>query len=172
MREISLVPVLLEPFWHLFRAAETQLTHRLQIRVYIFHAAQTLNECLGGFFPHPWHAGNVVRLVTHQGQEIHHPLWTKTVFLLYPRLIQSAAGHVIDQRHMLVNQLRHILIAGGYHHIPARFSRLPGQGANDVIRSEEHTSELQSRGHLVCRLLLEKKKKVFSSYKNIDWQKE
>src|SRR5207253_7992530 len=27
-----------------------------------------------------------------------------------------------------------------------------------VARSEEHTSELQSRGHLVCRLLLEKKK--------------
>src|SRR5207253_10148921 len=26
------------------------------------------------------------------------------------------------------------------------------------VRSEEHTSELQSRGHLVCRLLLEKKK--------------
>src|SRR5439155_10802492 len=29
----------------------------------------------------------------------------------------------------------------------------------DIKRSEEHTSELQSRGHLVCRLLLEKKKK-------------
>src|SRR5690625_3305661 len=28
----------------------------------------------------------------------------------------------------------------------------------DLLRSEEHTSELQSRGHLVCRLLLEKKK--------------
>src|SRR5207253_8967953 len=27
----------------------------------------------------------------------------------------------------------------------------------DFLRSEEHTSELQSRGHLVCRLLLEKK---------------
>src|SRR5690625_6074617 len=27
-----------------------------------------------------------------------------------------------------------------------------------TMRSEEHTSELQSRGHLVCRLLLEKKK--------------
>src|SRR5439155_26640464 len=26
-----------------------------------------------------------------------------------------------------------------------------------LVRSEEHTSELQSRGHLVCRLLLEKK---------------
>src|SRR5690625_5934229 len=30
-------------------------------------------------------------------------------------------------------------------------------------RSEEHTSELQSRGHLVCRLLLEKKKNKTSS---------
>src|SRR5690625_3471465 len=30
--------------------------------------------------------------------------------------------------------------------------------AEAVDRSEEHTSELQSRGHLVCRLLLEKKK--------------
>src|SRR5207253_10070713 len=30
----------------------------------------------------------------------------------------------------------------------------------DAARSEEHTSELQSRGHLVCRLLLEKKKKA------------
>src|SRR5439155_19237245 len=30
---------------------------------------------------------------------------------------------------------------------------------SNVARSEEHTSELQSRGHLVCRLLLEKKKK-------------
>src|SRR5437870_9054383 len=29
-------------------------------------------------------------------------------------------------------------------------------------RSEEHTSELQSRGHLVCRLLLEKKKKSYT----------
>src|SRR3712207_7040875 len=29
----------------------------------------------------------------------------------------------------------------------------------DTIRSEEHTSELQSRQYLVCRLLLEKKKK-------------
>src|SRR5690625_6116165 len=30
-------------------------------------------------------------------------------------------------------------------------------------RSEEHTSELQSRGHLVCRLLLEKKKRQIHS---------
>src|SRR3712207_8701305 len=32
------------------------------------------------------------------------------------------------------------------------------QGSRDQVRSEEHTSELQSRQYLVCRLLLEKKK--------------
>src|SRR3712207_8410429 len=34
-----------------------------------------------------------------------------------------------------------------------------GEGAAIAVRSEEHTSELQSRQYLVCRLLLEKKKK-------------
>src|SRR5690625_6976600 len=34
-----------------------------------------------------------------------------------------------------------------------------GPAVMAVVRSEEHTSELQSRGHLVCRLLLEKKNK-------------
>src|SRR5690625_3626499 len=42
-----------------------------------------------------------------------------------------------------------------------------GSGLADVegieVRSEEHTSELQSRGHLVCRLLLEKKNNITNS---------
>src|SRR5439155_17088208 len=39
---------------------------------------------------------------------------------------------------------------------------LGGDGSK-YVRSEEHTSELQSRGHLVCRLLLEKKKRAISA---------
>src|SRR5215813_14939673 len=35
---------------------------------------------------------------------------------------------------------------------------LPAAAVAVLVRSEEHTSELQSRPHLVCRLLLEKKK--------------
>src|SRR2546422_3136628 len=59
---------------------------------------------------------------------------------------------------------------------PARASRRGGAGAalrgaaqqgGAAPRSEEHTSELQSRLHLVCRLLLEKKKKETVST-NID----
>src|SRR2546422_2133196 len=41
----------------------------------------------------------------------------------------------------------------------ARRAARPGVLGCDGPRSEEHTSELQSRLHLVCRLLLEKKKK-------------
>src|SRR5947209_15760138 len=43
------------------------------------------------------------------------------------------------------------------NHGPCVPQMLIGAGAHD--RSEEHTSELQSRQYLVCRLLLEKKKK-------------
>src|SRR5690625_6441278 len=48
-------------------------------------------------------------------------------------------------------------------HVPTKDEAF-SWGVREVVvtildRSEEHTSELQSRGHLVCRLLLEKKKK-------------
>src|SRR3989442_4014355 len=36
------------------------------------------------------------------------------------------------------------------------------------VRSEEHTSELQSRPHLVCRLLLEKKKKRYRLQRSVE----
>src|SRR5207253_9964950 len=43
---------------------------------------------------------------------------------------------------------------------------LEAQRRGVLQRSEEHTSELQSRGHLVCRLLLEKKKYTNNSHDN------
>src|SRR5206468_8323894 len=48
--------------------------------------------------------------------------------------------------------LRHISPAAARRNISMR-----GADLNELIRSEEHTSELQSRSDLVCRLLLEKK---------------
>src|SRR5690625_6603733 len=54
----------------------------------------------------------------------------------------------------------------GGHRLPAEVTATSSvaeavDGADGiVVRSEEHTSELQSRGHLVCRLLLEKKKEL------------
>src|SRR5690625_6845547 len=42
--------------------------------------------------------------------------------------------------------------------LAAKMSGTSISASTSPLRSEEHTSELQSRGHLVCRLLLEKKK--------------
>src|SRR5690625_6632765 len=58
-------------------------------------------------------------------------------------------------------------VAGSATHPAKLTAQVEAEGAADPLdaelpegrfRSEEHTSELQSRGHLVCRLLLEKKK--------------
>src|SRR2546422_5567394 len=52
--------------------------------------------------------------------------------------------------------------AGGAEGDARDFRRLGDRQV--LVRSEEHTSELQSRLHLVCRLLLEKKKKKQTEY--------
>src|SRR3712207_7441951 len=44
----------------------------------------------------------------------------------------------------------------------------PTVGIDIKTRSEEHTSELQSRQYLVCRLLLEKKNKINHNYSSLD----
>src|SRR2546422_4320222 len=64
------------------------------------------------------------------------------------RLLADDAGDGGEERHLGKEE-------------PGRIGQLNLQG--DRSRSEEHTSELQSRLHLVCRLLLEKKKKKENS---------
>src|SRR3989442_13409097 len=65
--------------------------------------------------------------------------------------------------HMISRHLNRRLTQGQR----AQWVRLLLEAADEVgmpDRSEEHTSELQSRPHLVCRLLLEKKKKRKSNF--------
>src|SRR5690625_6590408 len=55
-------------------------------------------------------------------------------------------------------------------HTPRRPCRSgPARPAAPGNRSEEHTSELQSRGHLVCRLLLEKKERMKKKVIKLIW---
>src|SRR2546429_4732038 len=60
----------------------------------------------------------------------------------------------VEQSQPLLVRWRTVYNAAVYLHPRVRKER------RGTIRSEEHTSELQSRLHLVCRLLLEKKKNV------------
>src|SRR5205809_5960034 len=54
-----------------------------------------------------------------------------------------------------------LLLQAAFFGVPLLYARAAGLRPFEASgRSEEHTSELQSRLHLVCRLLLEKKKKT------------
>src|SRR3712207_7876480 len=88
----------------------------------------------------------------------------------YTTLFRSVVGeHAGRRRHGECGVLRGAVGVGqGRRRVVGRADRerhrgdVGGEGA--VARSEEHTSELQSRQYLVCRLLLEKKK---NSYFNL-----
>src|SRR2546427_12052343 len=61
----------------------------------------------------------------------------------------------------LFRSLRHVSDVVTVHYVRRVGSyqlRVPPDELSGVLRSEEHTSELQSQSNLVCRLLLEKKK--------------
>src|SRR5690348_18110153 len=65
-----------------------------------------------------------------------------------------------SEAHRLAELGRHRRPQADRDHVPGRLAALlrPGRRRGADHRSEEHTSELQSPVHLVCRLLLEKKK--------------
>src|SRR4051794_21217259 len=58
------------------------------------------------------------------------------------------------------DRLRHFVVADFHDAVDVLQDDVEGLGVRGAHRSEEHTSELQSPVHLVCRLLLEKKKKI------------
>src|SRR3712207_7754074 len=80
----------------------------------------------------------------------------------YTTLFRSAQRRLEDHWREIQGYLVQLLSWGGVGEVEAEeLSVLPG--LEEIfslvdVRSEEHTSELQSRQYLVCRLLLEKKK--------------
>src|SRR5690625_1165354 len=80
--------------------------------------------------------------------------------LLIARYSQAFARHNINVAQALFT-VDDIVRRKSYRNAHRTLTRLLQLGVVPIVnenRSEEHTSELQSRGHLVCRLLLEKKK--------------
>src|SRR3989442_11908036 len=72
----------------------------------------------------------------------------------HPTLFRSRADGAGPPQDPAVDQSR------GAREKPRARAGDPRASSRLFSRSEEHTSELQSRPHLVCRLLLEKKKKI------------
>src|SRR5687768_17965157 len=79
----------------------------------------------------------------------------------YTTLFRSSRNHERGEDHAEHDVGEPVRDAGkavAGHRRDQQGARIPYRFAN--VRSEEHTSELQSRLHLVCRLLLEKKKEI------------
>src|SRR5690625_2967979 len=74
--------------------------------------------------------------------------------------VEGDTAAVSGRVHETVNNLTDLITATFKRRMPSGGTIHIEEIQDQVeLRSEEHTSELQSRGHLVCRLLLEKKKK-------------
>src|SRR3712207_7233610 len=83
----------------------------------------------------------------------------------YTTLFRSA-GNFARAVTLIEENLPLIRDHGAQRHVAMVLARL-GQTARNQRRSEEHTSELQSRQYLVCRLLLEKKKNTLVGSQNL-----
>src|SRR2546425_7205628 len=85
-------------------------------------------------------------------------LFPYTTLFRSERLVPAVALHgVLNVDGTLNGPLRDVQFTGTLEHRDG--ARPPTRLTGTVSRSEEHTSELQSLAYLVCRLLLEKKKK-------------
>src|SRR2546421_5715412 len=82
---------------------------------------------------------------------------------LHDALPIYTAVHLLKRWRADVLKAEMISVQLGLH--PAGVGRKHEDAAADEQRSEEHTSELQSRSDLVCRLLLEKKKQTHLDYR-------
>src|SRR3712207_9492096 len=77
----------------------------------------------------------------------------------YTTLFRSAMGQTAENLALLKGVSRQEM-----DEFAVRSQNLAEESINNGFRSEEHTSELQSRQYLVCRLLLEKKKKQHTTH--------
>src|SRR3712207_8305202 len=84
-----------------------------------------------------------------------------TLFRSYTRVLSTGGNCASAETFQLIRRLR-----TGSQNLPRRrnSSRTSSRFSAVILRSEEHTSELQSRQYLVCRLLLEKKKNHYTTY--------
>src|SRR5690625_598332 len=100
-----------------------------------------------------------------------------TMFILYQRLMSNVKDYylmggafwvpgnvtAVSEANFYADPIAANIVLTNAHDVTIIPLNVTEQAVVTPQRSEEHTSELQSRGHLVCRLLLEKKNRIQSA---------
>ena len=105
----------------------------------LVNGAVFLHQGHGGLFPYPWHAGNVVRSVAHQGLQVDHVDGVEAVLLP-----EGLRGHILGgglahtgghQLHLgaVGDQLQAVLVAGDDDAVPPRRLAFAADGADEVV---------------------------------------
>src|SRR2546430_12765641 len=86
----------------------------------------------------------------------------------YTTLFRSVPGWRLDREEASGDRADAVRVVQGKVHVPGDWTgrahlHHPFDPSDPDVRSEEHTSELQSQSNLVCRLLLEKKKTTLNT---------
>src|SRR2546422_4683070 len=168
-------PDFLEPSQlHLLQHADDLHPSKRLLHSLSFLLAQFVTDMPGG--PSVDRTGTVRVVLRHMRRDVHpseFPHELLRVIVLVP-----AQGHLLDARNLLRQEQPCISFRSAVglrqHRLDQQSVAILDQDVAQVaqlgltaLRSEEHTSELQSRLHLVCRLLLEKKKKPISVECNV-----
>ena len=92
-----------------------------------------LQEFRAGLWPHLVDTGNVVGAVADQGQEIDHLLRVHIELRLHAVAVEHRVVHGVDEGDRAVDELRHVLVAGGDEHLLAGLRGATGEGADHVV---------------------------------------
>ncbi|MNN28925.1 hypothetical protein D3C81_1425080 [compost metagenome] len=101
------------------------------------------------------HAGDIVDRIADQRQVVDDALGRHAELGRHARGIEHFAAHGVDQRDLVVDQLRQVLVAGGYHRTHALLGGLARQRADHVVGLDavDHHDRPAQRAHgLVDRL--------------------
>src|SRR5699024_11855099 len=88
------------------------------------------------------------------------PLGQRAFHSIHPTQHQQPHGELENSCTLYIQRLRHVILYGA---VLPQLRQVHGNQQR-LLRSEEHTSELQSRFDLVCRLLLENKNSMKTSW--------
>ena len=128
------IAVLFQLGWQGLGAPNGQRRHLVQVGVQVAEAAADAGQqAHGGLFAHTRHAGNVVDLVAHQGQEVDDVFRADAKFLVHASHVQHASGHGVDQGNVPVHQLCHVLVTGRDDHRAPLGGAVARKRTDDVV---------------------------------------